>query len=136
QNIIYTTMASYLPQDAGFLPWFLLFNTVLSWGNTIQCFLAPTKVKELYAGPNGASQVTNLSAHTFGCWTILSDFVRFYAAYNITNPQVYALAFWAYVAILFHWTTELLVYHTTKIDAGNILNFLIDGGGLVWTFCQ
>ena len=41
-------------------------NTALCWGNSLQCFLAPARVRDTYAGPSGAAQVTKLSAHTMG----------------------------------------------------------------------
>ncbi|KAF4633487.1 hypothetical protein G7Y89_g4631 [Cudoniella acicularis] len=125
----------WLPQDAGLLPILLLINAGLSWYNTFICFFDQTIVRQLYQGPN-ASQVTGLSARTFGGWTILSGFVRLYAAYNITNPPVYALAFWAYFAIVTHWTSELVIFRTTKFGVPTYINIAIDIGGLVWMFSQ
>ena len=109
---------------------------MLSWGNTLQCFLAPANLRDLYAGPNGAAQVTQLSAHTFGSWTLLSGLVRFYAAYHLANPQVYSLAIGAYVAILIHWMSEWLVFRTMKFDLGYILSAGVDLLGLVWMYYQ
>jgi Erg28 like protein len=77
--------------------------------------------------------MTHLSARTFGIWTFLSGFVRLYAAYNITIPQVYALATWVYVASCIHYGTETFVYRTIKLgQSGTLFSFVVDGGGLLW----
>jgi hypothetical protein len=89
----------------------------------------------MYLGAN-SREFTGLSRRTFGCWTILSGFVRFYAAYHITNPEVYALAFWAYVAIAIHWVTEFFVFRTVGWGATIAVSLVIDCGAPVWMLLQ
>lgn len=80
--------------------------------------------------------MTNLSARTFGCWTLLSGLVRFYAAYNTSNPEIYALAISAYGAILAHYFSELLIFRTMRLDPVFALSAGIDLIGLVWMYSQ
>ncbi|KAH8666030.1 ergosterol 28 [Tricladium varicosporioides] len=126
---------SWFPQHRSLLPWFLLVNSLLSFYNTYNCFFSHKTVRDLYRGPNG-NQVTPLSMHTFGCWTILSGFVRWYAAYDISNPGVYAIAFWAYFAICVHALSELVVFKTTRWGVEVWVSLGIDLGGLIWMGCQ
>ena len=51
-------------------------------------------------------------------------------------PQVYALAFCAFIAISVHFLSELLVFRTIKADKGFWVSFVIDIGGLVWMLYQ
>ena len=148
-------MASYLPQAAGMLPAFLLFvlkplfsasqnssptnkyqNTTLCWGNSLQCFLAPAKLHDLYSGPNGAAQVTKLSAHTMGVWTLLSGLLRLYTAYHLGNPQLYTVALGSYAISVTHFVSEFLVFRTMKLDFGCFLSIGIDIVGLAWMYNQ
>jgi hypothetical protein len=58
--------------------------------------------------------------------------VRLYAAYNLNNPQVYALVTWAYVASCVHYGSESFVYETMKVGmVGTVVSFVMDGGGLL-----
>ena len=78
--------------------------SVISLGNSIQAYISLAGSREVYAGkPNRSkgSQVTGLSARTFGTWTALSSVVRLYGAYNINEPLIYQLCLWTY-GIAFH----------------------------------
>ncbi|PMD51105.1 uncharacterized protein K444DRAFT_620266, partial [Hyaloscypha bicolor E] len=59
-------------------------------------FLHFASARSVHQGPAASIQATHLSIRTFGIWAFLSGFERLYAAYNITNPQFYALVTWAY----------------------------------------
>ncbi|KUJ19708.1 Erg28-domain-containing protein [Mollisia scopiformis] len=127
-----------LPKDKGLLPYFLLLDGALSWGSTIGSYIAPLSpagMKGMYNGPN-ESQVTPLSIHTFGSWLILSGFIRFYAAYNLSNPGVYACAFCTFVAISWHYLTEWLVFETMGMSAGLVISIIMDCGAVVWMYWQ
>ncbi|OAL64407.1 ergosterol biosynthesis protein Erg28 [Trichophyton rubrum] len=93
------TIAAYLPQHAGFLPKWLLFVSVVSSLNTFQAFASPAYTGQLYS----AAPVTPLSSRKFGTWTFLSSVIRMYAAYYVSNPQVYDLAMWTYGIALAHF---------------------------------
>jgi hypothetical protein len=96
-------------------------------------FLHFASARSVYQGPAASTQVTHLSIRTFGIWTFLSGFIRLYAAYNITNPQFYALVTWAYVASCIHYGSEALIYRTMKVGMfGTLMSFVVDGGGLIW----
>ncbi|KAF8847771.1 hypothetical protein BDZ45DRAFT_754546 [Acephala macrosclerotiorum] len=126
-------MSSYLPPHPGPLPIFLLPNSSLCFLNTAISFFHFPSVRSVYQGPAASPQVTHLPARAFGIWTFVSGFVRLYAAYNITNHQVYALATLAYVASYIHYTAETFLYRTTNLGMlGTLLSFAIDGGGLLW----
>jgi hypothetical protein len=140
-------MSSYLPPHAGPLPIFLLFvisplylsGYLMTIQNSSICFFISTlsflhfaSARSVYQGPAASTQVTHLSS-TFGIWTFLSGFVRLYAAYNITNPQFYALVTWAYIASCVHYGREALIYRTMKVGMfGTLTSFEVDGGGLIW----
>ena len=137
---------SWIPQDKGLLPYFLLLvsisvqrcqwsltlkDAVLSWGSTISAYLAPTSVAGIFTGPNN-SQVTGLSIRSFGSWLILSGFVRFYAAYNLSNPAAYATAFCTFIAISWFYLMEWLVYRTIDMGITLVISLAMDCGALIW----
>lgn len=45
---------------------------------------------------------------------VYTSLTRIYAAYNITNPQVYDLAMWSFAGVVFLNTSEMLVYRTSR----------------------
>lgn len=85
----------------------------------------------MYTGPV-QSQTTVLTAHTFGSWLILSGFIRFYAAYNISNPGVYRIAFCTFVAITWHYLTEWLVFRTMDMSSNLAIGLGMDCGAVIW----
>lgn len=141
---MFESLSSYLPTapQGGKLPYWLLFISVVSLFNSAQNYqskdLALTKkVYEEEANKvHGRPQVTHLSARTFGTWTIITSIVRFYAAYYITNPQVYELAQWSYAVAAFHFISEWLVYGTCKFGKGILGPLIVSSTSLIWMYLQ
>lgn len=59
-------------------------------------------------------QVTPLAARIFGVWTIMAGVIRLYAAYDITNPALFQLAFFTHAIAVVHFTSEVLVFKTMR----------------------
>ena len=108
--------------------------SLTSFGNTIQAYLTTKNTREVYvqSGP----ETTALSSRLFGTWTIVSAVVRLYAAYNISNPQVYQLAIWAYAIAWVHFMSEWMVFKTAAWGRGLAGPAFISTGSLVWMFSQ
>ncbi|MCJ1358933.1 MAG: ergosterol biosynthesis protein [Icmadophila ericetorum] len=124
-----------LPAYDGFLPYWLLFIAIVSVFNTVQCYVTTSLTRRVYAGP-ASSQVTPLSARTFGTWTLLSSVIRFYAAYRIDDNDFYSLALWTYVIALAHFGSELLVYKTAKLNQGISPTLVVAVSSLLWMLVQ
>ncbi|KAK3672024.1 ergosterol biosynthesis protein [Recurvomyces mirabilis] len=147
------TLSSYLPPNDGFLPYWLLFVSIVSIGNSAQAYLSLAGTREVYAGPaqsipsgipastisktkQNNSPVTDLSARTFGTWTALSSIIRLYAAYNIHDPLIYQLGLWTYAIAFAHFTSEWLVFGTARWGRGLAGPIFIATGTLTWMLTQ
>jgi hypothetical protein len=82
------------------------------------------------------SIVTPLHARTFAAWTLTSAVVRIYAAYNINDKRcvyllhrdlsqcstlvfrLYDMALLTYLIAFGHFTSEILIFRTAKINTG------------------
>ncbi|PSS25511.1 hypothetical protein M430DRAFT_115252 [Amorphotheca resinae ATCC 22711] len=156
---ILSTIASYLPQHEGLLPKWLLFISAVSIGNSIQTYAtlsytarvysenpslknppkksdstAPSSAVSAYSHPT--STVTPLSARTFGTWTLVQSMVRLYAAYNISNPQIYQMAYWTYVIAFAHFMSEWWIFGTTKWGAPLAGPVIVASSSLIWMWLQ
>ncbi|KAF2275687.1 Erg28 protein [Westerdykella ornata] len=139
------SLTSYLPQTPGLLPkWFLLLS-IVSIGNSIQAYTSLGPTRRVYSGtsspssrtPSSSSSPVNpLSARTFGTWTLLASIIRLYAAYHITNPQVYELAFWTYAVAWAHFFSEWWVFGTARWGPGLMGPVVISSVSLVWMWVQ
>lgn len=109
-------MVSFLPQGEGWLPSWLLLLSVVSVGNTIQAYMTTKNTREV--------------------WTIVSAVIRLYAAYNISNPQLYQLAIWAYAIAWGHFVSEWLIFKTAAWGRGLAGPIFISTGSLVWMLSQ
>ncbi|KAL8709325.1 MAG: hypothetical protein Q9220_005918 [cf. Caloplaca sp. 1 TL-2023] len=127
-------MASYLPQNEGFLQYWLLLASVVSIGNSVQSYLTTSYTRRVYSAPE--TTVTPLHARTFGTYTALASIVRLYAAYYITNPVVYQMAMWTYAVALGHFYSEWLVFRTARWGEGLAGPLFISVGSLVWMGLQ
>lgn len=147
---------SFLPQGQGWLPsWLLLVClshslpskkqaqktdklnsqvSLTSLGNTIQAYMTTKNTREVYV--QSGSETTALSSRLFGTWTIVSAIIRLYAAYNISNPQLYQLAIWAYAIAWFHFMSEWMLFKTAVWGRGLAGPVLISTGSLIWMYCQ
>jgi hypothetical protein len=77
--------------------------------STVQSYRSTAFTRRIYS-----SQITPLSARTFGTWTLGSSVLRAYAAYRIDNPDLYVLALANFVISLWHWSIEWLWFGTTR----------------------
>ncbi|OBA20089.1 Erg28-like protein [Metschnikowia bicuspidata var. bicuspidata NRRL YB-4993] len=122
----------------GYLPHWLLFISVVSVFNSLQNYLIKdlTLTRKVYSkAPR--SEVTNLSARTFGTWTLLTSIVRFYGAYNlIGNSQMYNLCIWTFVVAGGHFVSEWLIFKNCKLDKGLAGPLIVASSSLVWMLNQ
>lgn len=155
-----------LPQHAGLLPKWMLFVrrpshlqtryqtyqiqlSVVSVGSTVQCYRTTKLANQMYNAdsqklalekprsvPQSDPQVTALSARTFGTWTLITSILRCYAAYNISNPAMYQLAFASYLVAFSHFASEWLVFKTARWNSTFASPFLISTGTMVWMLSQ
>jgi hypothetical protein len=159
-----SSLLSYLPQHDGILPKWLLFVSscrrtlkylkmltsfplqvsLVSVLNSAQAYSTLHYTQRVYSGSSSlpktpastASPVTPLSARTFGTWTFISSVIRLYAAYHISNPQVYQLALWTYGIAWAHFMSEWWVFGTTKWGAGLAGPVFVSTGSLIWMGLQ
>jgi hypothetical protein len=97
----------------------------------------PTAVSAYPPSPDAPnSTVTPLTARIFGTWTLIQSLVRLYAAYNISNPQFYGLAFATYAVAWLHFMSEWWVFGTVKWGAPLAGPVFISTGSLVWMWMQ
>jgi len=155
-----STILSYLPQHEGYLPKWLFLIAIVSIGNSIQSYstieftsrvycghvplpqdrlpgsttTSPPKSKTSKATPSipSTSPATPLQSRTFGTWTVLASLVRLYAAYYISNPQVYDLAIATFAVAGFHFVSEWLVFRSTSWGKGLIGPLCVASLSLGW----
>ena len=119
--------------------------SLISIGNSIQCYatlhfnqriynIDPTSANKAPEKPS--SQVTALSARTFGTWTLLTAIVRFFAAYNLDQPAFYGLAFCTYLVAFMHFTLEWFVYGTTQWGAPLGGPVIVSTSTIAWMILQ
>ncbi|KAI4112430.1 MAG: hypothetical protein LQ338_008313 [Usnochroma carphineum] len=127
-------MTSYLPQNEGFLPYWLLFLSIVSIGNSAQTYLTTSYTRRIYSAPE--TTVTPLHARIFGTYTALASIIRVYAAYNITDPMIYQLAIWTYIVALGHFYSEWLIFKTARWGKGLAGPLVISVTSLAWMVLQ
>ncbi len=119
--------------------------SVVSLFNTAQCYSTLHFCRRIYSEDPTAqnkspekpsSQVTALSARTFGTWTLLTAIVRLFAAYNLNNPAFFALGFCTYLVALLHFFSEWLVFGTAKWGAPLMGPAFVSTGTLTWMILQ
>ncbi|KAL7417154.1 Erg28 like protein-domain-containing protein [Mrakia frigida] len=126
-----SSLLAHLPNgQGGVLPYWMLFVSTLACFNTVQNYISPTLTRKVYAGK--PDQVTPLSNRTFGIWTLVSALIRLYAAYNITNKELYQLAFCSYIIAFVHFNSELLIYRTCTIGKGWLGPAIVSTTSLIW----
>lgn len=115
----YSSLLESLPSTPGLLPSWLLFISTVSFFNSIQTYFPDLSLtRKVYSTPTAASQVTNLSARTFGTWTVLASVIRFYGAYYLNFAPIYDITMASFVVAGLHFSLEWLVYGTVKFDKG------------------
>ncbi|KAK9465347.1 hypothetical protein V1512DRAFT_266110 [Lipomyces arxii] len=126
---------SLLPQTAGILPKYLLFISVVSAFNSAQSYFGGlTLTRRVYEAK--PSEVTPLSARTFGTWTFVTAVVRLYGAYHITDPAVYDITYATYLVAFAHFTSEWLIFKTAKFGKGLLGPLIVSTSTIVWMTLQ
>lgn len=103
---------------------------------TATCYTSEDVGQRTYQGPTAARQVTALSTRTFGTWTLLSSAIRAYAAYDISNKGVYAVAFTTFAIALAHFSSEWLVYRTMTMRKGLLPPLTVASITTIWMIAQ
>ncbi|KAI9795115.1 MAG: ergosterol biosynthesis protein [Peltula sp. TS41687] len=127
-------MVTILPPHPGYLPLWILFTSALSIFNSIQAYTNVQLTKRVYSGR--PSDVTALSARTFGTWTITSAIVRLYGAYNISDPRMYQLVLFTKAIAFAHFLMEWRIYRTTVWGSGLAGPIFVSTGTLIWMLTQ
>ncbi|EGX43670.1 ergosterol biosynthesis protein [Orbilia oligospora] len=123
-----------LPISPGFLPKFLLFVSVVSVANSMQCYATLKFTKRVYSGK--PFEVNGLSSRTFGTWTMLAALIRFYAAYNISNGPIYDICIGTFVLAGWHFVSEWLWFGTASLGEGLTGPLIAASTGLTWMLWQ
>lgn len=131
--------------------------SVVSIANSVQAYLTLTYTARVYsenpsfktsnkktdepAGPvagssHPTSTVTPLAARLFGTWTVAQSMVRLYAAYHISNPQLYQMAYLTFLIAFAHFMSEWWIFGTVKWGGPIAGPAIISTSGLVWMWLQ
>ncbi|CAH1758931.1 13361_t:CDS:2 [Entrophospora sp. SA101] len=110
-------MAPILPENEGYLSYWILLVSTFAIFNSLQNFLTLSLTKRIY--------ITKLSSHTFAAWTLTSAIVRLYAAYNINDEILYQITLWTFVIAFFHFFSELTLFRSANIGAGWLSPFIV-----------
>ena len=103
---------------------------ITSFFNTAQSHATTFYTRRIYnARP---SDVTPLSARTFGTWTLLSGLVRLYTAYNIRNAVLYDLGMCTFAIAWLHFVLEWTMWGTIRSGRGLWEPFFISTVTIVW----
>lgn len=122
-------LLDYIPE--GLLPKWMLIVSAAAFFNSAQCFVSPFKFnREIYSLQ--VSEVTRLSARLFGLWTFLSGAIRLYCAYNMNDRTAYLMAIGTYALALFHFSSELLIFKTVKVNRASLGPFIVSSLSICW----
>ncbi|KAH3688817.1 hypothetical protein WICPIJ_000201 [Wickerhamomyces pijperi] len=127
------SLVGLIPQTPGILPKWLLFISLVSILNSFQTYTNLSLTKKVYSNTN---EVTPLSARTFGTWTLISSVIRFYAAYYLTNPQIYQITLASYIIAFLHFGSEWVWFKTTKLDSGLYGPLIVSTLTITWMISQ
>ncbi|KAF8149857.1 Erg28 like protein-domain-containing protein [Crassisporium funariophilum] len=132
---MFSSLAAYLPTSAGWLAsWQLLVATTAVF-NFVQNFVTLKFTRKIYDNVPSHT-VTALQARTFAVWTLTSAVIRGYAAYNINNKIMYDMAFMSYLIAFGHFSSELLIFRSCKVNAGVMSPVIVSTTSLIWMFVQ
>ncbi|KAL6933672.1 related to Ergosterol biosynthetic protein 28 [Hanseniaspora guilliermondii] len=123
-----------------YLPKWLLFISVVSVFNSLQCFskIGISLTRKVYANTSlkNNNQINELSCRLFGTWTFISCVIRLYAALYPSNEQIYQICFISYIVALGHFGSELIVFKSCKLDKGIVGPFVVASTSLIWMYNQ
>jgi hypothetical protein len=74
-------------------------------------------------------------AHVYAAHNMYTGLIRFYAAYDISNPALYSLALWTYVGVLLLYGSELVVWRTVRLREA-VIPLVTAGVGITWMVAQ
>ncbi|BGO92316.1 ergosterol biosynthesis protein [Rhodotorula toruloides] len=121
------------PTSGGNLPNWMLFVSGLAIFNGVQNYLTTRLTAQVYA--RRPAWVNPLQARLFGVWTLMSAFVRLYAAYHIHSKPIYDLTIISYILALGHFASEALVFRTVGLK-GVFFPFVVASSSLYWMITQ
>ncbi|KAL6926100.1 hypothetical protein ACO0SA_002669 [Hanseniaspora valbyensis] len=123
-----------------YLPKWLLFISVVSIFNSIQCFskIGISLTKKVYSNTSAKNnnEINSLTCRLFGTWTFIACMIRLYGAIYTSNEQVYQLCFISYIVALGHFGSELIVFRACKFDKGIAGPFIVATTSLIWMYKQ
>ncbi|KAI0000615.1 ergosterol biosynthesis protein-like protein Erg28 [Xylariaceae sp. FL0662B] len=151
-------LTSLLPQEPGLLPYFMLYVGYLETEfpslnvqvrtnvgshqesfaaavHTIVCYWGTPRAALVQFSAPGAPPPHPLLAHVYGVKNFYTSLIRFYAAYNMSNPLLYDLALMTQVGVLFLYVTEVFVYKNARVREA-IFPYVTAGGGTIWMMMQ
>ncbi|KAK9241728.1 hypothetical protein V1506DRAFT_465695, partial [Lipomyces tetrasporus] len=76
-----------------------------------------------------------LTARPYGVENVYTCLIRFWAAYNITDPQWYGLAIVTFAGVIFLNATELLIYRTARLKEA-VPTLATPSVALIWMLLQ
>lgn len=84
--------------------------------HSVVCYISPPAAQTQFSGPRGAAQQSPLLAHVYGIKNIYTGLIRFYAAYHLhKSRELYILAMWTFVGVVFLFVSELVVFKTVRL---------------------
>ncbi|KAJ3929820.1 MAG: Erg28 like protein-domain-containing protein [Lentinula lateritia] len=145
---------SFLPTSEGWLPIWQLVVASAAVFNAIQNYTTLKLTQRLYA--RMPHLVNPLQARAFGTWTITSAVIRGYAAYHIhektsastshtyypSHPaafdllRIYDICIISYLIAFSHFTSELLIFKTAKLNGPVVSPFIVASVSLAWMILQ
>ncbi|KAL2160755.1 hypothetical protein VTH06DRAFT_952 [Thermothelomyces fergusii] len=119
----------------GYLPYFLLFESVAAAIHTVVCYVSPPAVSlKQFSGPKRPPP-TLLLAHVYGIKNLYTALIRGYAAYHISNRPVYDLAMFSFAGVLALYVGEFAIWKTAAWREVRF-PFILSGTSLVWMLAQ
>lgn len=110
-------------------------QSAFAFAHALVCYTADTdKSMKQFSGPEKPVH-SGLSARLYGLKNVYTALIRAYAAYHITNPQLYALAQFSFAGPLLLYASELYVYRTARINEC-MFPFTLAGSLTVWMWLQ
>ncbi|EGN98690.1 hypothetical protein SERLA73DRAFT_136580 [Serpula lacrymans var. lacrymans S7.3] len=128
-------LLQYLPATEGWLPKWMLLVASMAVFNTIQNFTTLKLTRRLYSAVSPGT-VTSLQARTFAVWTLTSAVVRGYAAYHMHDKTMYDMAMITYLIAFGHFTSEIFIFRTAKINVPVLSPCIVSTVSLIWMLKQ
>lgn len=103
--------------------------------HSLVCYLSdPVRSTAQFRGP-AAPAPHGLLARVYGVKNIYTSLIRFYAAYHISNPQLYDLAIATFVGVQVLYASEVFVFKTARMREC-ASSFVLSGSAIVWMVVQ